>query len=437
LPPALPDRYHLEVRQGRDGDIEEWLATDTALDRPVLVRFLDAQASAERSQSFLDSVRGAAAVTHNHLVAIYSVGIIDGSAYCISEWAGGMTLADRVRANEAILPEEFVPNAAGLSEALAALHAQEQIHGAIDANAIYFSAAHPAKIARFGRTGTNLALDAAGDVRDLAGALEGALTRTDPGTVAPSQVIDRLSPEVDGALREARSGSFDAGALAGALHTAPTPLTHKRPKDWSWRWLIPAGLLSLMAIVLIAVSTSLLSDSGSSESLPLPTTLPTVPNTIVPARPAPPTTVVSPVPTTQILSAVAYDPFGSGGEHDELAAAAIDGDFTTAWKTESYLDPLPRQKAGVGLVVSVQGPTTSLSATGVRDGTVWSVYWAENTPSDFAQWGLVDDGTVRGTDLTTTFPLRNGGTWLIWFVDLPAANDGTYNSTITEVRFES
>ena len=437
MPPALPDRYHLEVRQGRDGDIEEWLATDTALDRPVLVRVLDAGATTERSDRFLEAARGAAGVTHNHLAAIYSVGQIDGSAFCISEWAGGMTLADRVRANEPIHPEEFVPNAAGLSEALAALHARGQIHGAIDANAIYFSAAHPAKIARFGRVGTHISSDAAADVRDLADALEGALTRTDPGTVAPSQVVDRLSPEVDGALREARSGGFDAGALAGALHTAPSAPTHKPPKEWSWRWLIPAGLLGVMAIVLISVGTSLLSDARSPESLPLPTTAASVPNTIVPARPAPPTTVASPSTTTQVVTAVAYDPFGSGGEHDELAGAAIDGDFTTAWKTESYLDPLPRQKAGVGLVVSVEGPATSLSATGVRDGTVWSLYWAENTPSDFAQWNLVDDGTVRGSDLTSTFSQKSSGAWLIWFVDLPAANDGTYNSSITEVRFES
>ena len=40
MPPPLPDRYRLEVRVGRDDDIEEWLATDTQLDRPVLVRIL-------------------------------------------------------------------------------------------------------------------------------------------------------------------------------------------------------------------------------------------------------------------------------------------------------------------------------------------------------------------------------------------------------------
>ena len=45
LAPKLPDRYQTQVRLGRDGDIEEWLATDTALDRPVLIRALDPTAT--------------------------------------------------------------------------------------------------------------------------------------------------------------------------------------------------------------------------------------------------------------------------------------------------------------------------------------------------------------------------------------------------------
>ncbi len=437
MPPSLPDRYRLEVRQGRDGDIEEWLATDTALDRPVLVRILDAQASNERQLAFLDSVRGAAGIHHNHLVAIYSVGTLEGSAYCVSEWAGGMTLRDRAKAHEHIPPEEFVPNAAGLSDALAAMHAAGLVHGAIDADAIYFSSAHPAKIARCGRTQTDPSRSAVADVTNLANTLEAALTHTDPGAVAPSQVIDRLSPAVDGALHEARTGNFDAGALASALYTAPTAPTRKRPKEWGWRWLIPTGILTVMAVVLIGIATTLLNDPNPPELLPLPATPSSTMTIQEPARPAPTVAVTPAVAVTRILNATAYDPFGSGGEHDELVSSAIDGDFVTAWKTESYLDPLPRLKAGVGLAIDVSGPSTSLTVTGVRDGTVWGLYWAPDIPTNFTDWKLVDTGTVRGSELTTSFAPQIDGVWLIWFVDLPASNDGTYNSTIAEVRFLS
>ena len=434
MPPALPDRYHLEVRQGRDGDIEEWLASDTALDRPVLVRILDADSTDERREQFLDAARGAAAVTHNHLVAVYSVGTLQGAAYCISEWAGGMTLADRIRANEPIPPEEFIPNAAGLSEALSALHAVDHIHGAIDGDAVFFSASHPAKIARFGRPLHNDHPTQAADVAALADALEGALTRAVPGTVAPSQVVDRLPSAVDGALEEARSGAFDAGALASALHTVPSaPLVRQRA-DWSWKWLGPVAILAVFAFVLVAFGTSIIGESRSDQ-LAIPAT--SAPQIVVPIEET--TTSLANAPQTgdvvRVRTATAYDPFGSGGEHDELAQATIDGDFATAWKTESYLDPLPIQKAGVGLIVSVEGTATTVNATGIRDGTVWTLYWSETPPANFALWELIAEGTVRDSSISEEFSAVRGGSWLIWFVDLPAANDGTYNSTISEVRF--
>jgi hypothetical protein len=40
MPPPVSDRYRLEMRLGKDDDIEEWLATDTSLERPVLIRSL-------------------------------------------------------------------------------------------------------------------------------------------------------------------------------------------------------------------------------------------------------------------------------------------------------------------------------------------------------------------------------------------------------------
>ncbi|MGH8928932.1 MAG: serine/threonine protein kinase, partial [Acidimicrobiia bacterium] len=71
MPPPLPDRYRLEVRLGRDQDIEEWLATDLNLDRPVLIRMLGPDASPKRREEFLSTVRAAAAVIHPHLEPIY------------------------------------------------------------------------------------------------------------------------------------------------------------------------------------------------------------------------------------------------------------------------------------------------------------------------------------------------------------------------------
>ena len=110
MPPPIPSRYRLEVRLGRDQDIEEWLATDTELDRPVLVRVLGADASSNRHDRFLRLVREAARVSHNHVAAIYSAAVVDDSAYAVTEWVGGVTLANRIQAGETPPIAEFLSN---------------------------------------------------------------------------------------------------------------------------------------------------------------------------------------------------------------------------------------------------------------------------------------------------------------------------------------
>ena len=59
MPPLISDRFQLEVRLGRDRDIEEWLGTDTTLDRPVLVRLIgpDAETLYEKGNRLVDGLR--------------------------------------------------------------------------------------------------------------------------------------------------------------------------------------------------------------------------------------------------------------------------------------------------------------------------------------------------------------------------------------------
>ena len=67
MAPRLPERYQTQVRLGRDNDVEEWLATDRTLDRPVLIRVLSSEASVTRRTTFLERNRLAASVPHQHL----------------------------------------------------------------------------------------------------------------------------------------------------------------------------------------------------------------------------------------------------------------------------------------------------------------------------------------------------------------------------------
>ncbi len=433
----VPSRFGLEVRLGRDSDIEEWLATDSSLDRPVLVRVL-IDADPARRQRFLESVRAAAAVPHAHIAHIFEAGDHGNNSYSVSEWAGGMTLADRTAAHEPVGSEEFLPNASGLASALAALHEAGAMHGAIDESAIFFSAAHPAKLAAFGRP--PIALSPTDDTRMLAETLERSLTGRAAGSVSPSQVVDGVDATVDTALSMAQTDHAEAQVLASSLQGAPTPPRHSAAEsNWSWRWLVPTAGLALVAVVLVSLGSSLVAGTSGDRNLPTPSvTIGSGPSASEP--PATDETVnvdepVQPSATETPVRAVAFDPFGSDGEHDELQDLVLDGDFETEWKTESYFDPLPRLKPGVGIAVEAQGSVGGVQVSGVRDGSQWSLLWAQAMSQDLDDWTLIANGTVRAGRFDSDVQVRQGGMWLIWFTDLPASNEGTFSTTVAEVRF--
>ena len=433
MPPLLPDRFSLEVRLGRDHDVEEWLATDTALDRPVLIRVLGPETSNDRRQTFIDDTRSASTSTHVHLVSVYAAGRLEEGAYSVTEWAGGVSMADRLAAGETIPVDEFLPNAAGLAEGLAALHRTGGIHGAIDAGAIYFSGSHPAKLGSFGRPHAGASV--AEDTRALAETLATCITGRPAGTASPSQVVDGIPAVVDKALEAARLGNLDAAGLAQALHaTTQTPTAVPVSSGWSWRWLAPAALLSILAVGIVAIGLVL--PAGPESPILFPATPDASTTTITLATTT--TTVVSTTvagDSTTIIRAFSYDPEGDGNEHDENIPKIIDGDSATSWRTERYFDPLPQLKRGVGIAVELSGRPAQFVATGLSDGTAYTLMWADVLPAGGVDgWERLASGRVSGERVVTQIPERDNGFWLLWFTDLPPQEDGFYAS-VAEVRF--
>ena len=237
MPPPLPPRYRLEVRLGRDQDVEEWLASDLTLDRPVLVRVVGPEAEPHRQERFLGKVRSAARVSHIHLAEVYDAEQAEGTAYSVTEWTGGISLANRIAAGETPSIPEFLSNAAGLADGLAALHEEGIVHGCIDASAVGYAGAHPAKLGGFGRSSQTWS--AVADVQALGSALETALTGRPAGEIAPSQMIDDLPAAVDDALRQARLGEINSRRLSELIRSIPYAPPPRPEARWSWRWLIP------------------------------------------------------------------------------------------------------------------------------------------------------------------------------------------------------
>lgn len=426
MPPRLPERYRLNIRLGSDGDIEEWLAQDESLDRPVLIRYLAPESTPDRHQAFLSGVRSAAALTENHLQRVFAAAETSASAFSVSEWDGGVTIADRLRVGEGLPVDEFLPNAAGLCLALGRFHETGGVHGAIDASAIHFSAAHPAKLGAFGRI--QRWSEPEEDTMALAEVLRAAITGTEDTDVFPSEVVDGIPPAVDDALRSGISGELDARHLATSLSSITyAPSTDRRaPKPWRTLAFFAAvvALISLLGAVGLAAdfdpdSPFLYPVGGESVSPPVTTPV-----------------EVGEVDESDSLRATVevYDPLGDGSESDDTVTNVLDGDRSTFWATETYSRPVREIKDGVGLVFSVDGAPTAVYILG-SESTTYLVGWAPTIPDDPTSWTHVGRGTLQVAETRIQLPQRIGGVWRIWLTALPERADGTYQARITEVRF--
>jgi hypothetical protein len=427
MPAAIPDRFQLEMRLGRDGDIEEWLAMDTSLDRPVLVRSLGPETTPERRAQFVSKVGDAAKVSHAHLARVFAVAEVDGGAYSVSEWTGGSTVADRVEAEHPIELPDFLPNASGLAGALSALHELGASHGAIDLSAISYSAAHAAKLGAFGRTPRT---DADGDVRGLAAALESALTGSSPGGPPPSERIDGLSRTIDRILRSGQSGDLSASDMEKALLAAPTPrLPTPEPRAASRRLIISAIVLVALAVGLVALGRVI--TGGGEPILPAPVSTTVLSATSIAT--APPTTLSA--GEVGIENASTFDPFGEGGENDDSVANLVDGDVSTVWQTESYHDTLPLIKPGVGVTLTVTGTPARIQLVGISPGTRFDLYWSDSFYPQLDEWARIAGAQAQPGVTMVDLPAREDGFWLVWLTDLPRHIDGPYYASISEVRF--
>ncbi len=419
MPSAIPDRFKLEMRLGRDGDVEEWLATDTSLDRPVLIRTLGPETSPARREQFLQSVGAVAAVSHTHLAKVYMVEQVEGGAYGVFEWTGGSSLSDHVRADRSVALAEFLPNAAGLAGAVAALHEKGVIHGAIDLSAISYSSAHPARLGAFGRVPSGVP-----DVVALATSLEEALTGLPPGGPPPSERIDGVSPAIDRILRLAQTGEMTAAEMEKALAAAPTPRAPE-PRVASRRLIYSAVALLLVAVGLIVVG-SVLTGGSNEPVLPTRATTTTLPPESTTSTTAPPSDAV------RVLAVTALDPSGAVAPDDPSIQLVIDGDTDTLWTTPQTATPVTD---GPGLVLSVSGMVRRVELVGLPAGTGIEMRWASSPAPDPNAWQVIARATSMPGATIISLPSRTDGHWLIWFTRFPPDGSGGYRAGLAEVRF--
>ena len=105
---AAPDRavgpgtrlahFRIEHLLGQGGMGQVWLATDLALDRPVALKLLPAEAASDpdRRQRLVREARAQARLVHPNVCHIYFIGEDDGRLFFAMEYVEGETLAQRL-----------------------------------------------------------------------------------------------------------------------------------------------------------------------------------------------------------------------------------------------------------------------------------------------------------------------------------------------------
>ena len=228
----LAGRYEVRGRLGRGGMAEVCDGWDTRLRRPVAIKLLHQDVSAQSGMRnrFDAEAHAAAALNHPNIVAIYDSGEHDGRPFIVMERLPGGTLADELRHGP--LSQQRVH--AMLDNVLAALteaHRAAILHRDIKPGNILLAAGgETMKVADFGIAKTPEA------TKTLTGQILGTIAYLSPERLAgaPACVADDLYA-VGVVGYEALAGhrpfpQENMAALAGAiLHGRPPQLAGLRP----------------------------------------------------------------------------------------------------------------------------------------------------------------------------------------------------------------
>ncbi len=148
---VIASRYRLERLLGRGPLADVYAAQDLQLQRPVAVKLLRAEAARDPAAraAFQAEAEQAAGLNHPHVARVYDAGVADERPYLVQEHVPGTPLAAWQPADAATAVEVTRQAAA----ALAALHAQGLVHGAVTPETIVLDDRGQARLVDLGPPG--------------------------------------------------------------------------------------------------------------------------------------------------------------------------------------------------------------------------------------------------------------------------------------------
>jgi Protein kinase domain len=460
---VLAGRYALERELGTSGTGTSWSATDTVLDRRVVVKLISQELA--RQPAFAErldlELRMVALASHRGLARLLDTGKDDGIAFIVRELVEGDSARTLIARDDTVPVEQGSGLVRGALDAIAAAHEAGVLHldlkpenvfqcldGTIRVSDLGFGEAvvlcmpppeameilQPAPMAP--ETAAGGPPDVRTDVWATGALLYELLVGRAPeaGDASPrnhrsdvtrklDDVVRRaLAPEPDdrfatavefgAALRDAagratermaaparRSGPQDTGVVA------PTPAAPPRPSIFR-TWLVVPLLVVLIAAIALGAGLWV----GKLEV-----------GGPVGIRPA----EENSAPTTRVVpfeSVAPVDPYGDDHENDSGMSLVRDGDPLTAWKSENYYDGR-LNKPGVGMLFDLGSPQT---VTGFRLQTPYPGYRFAVVVGDDVTAMIADARPTftAAEDMRESIEPATGRYVLLWITTVVPTDDG-------------
>jgi beta-lactam-binding protein with PASTA domain/predicted Ser/Thr protein kinase len=207
-------RYQIVRHLARGGMAEVYLARDLLLDRPVALKVLFPEFSADRNfvERFRREARAAANLNHPNIVAVYDWGEEGGTYFIVMEFVDGPTLRELIRGEGPLLPFRAAEIAAEIAGALDFAHRRGVIHRDVKPGNVLISGL--VKVTDFG-----IARAATGDPQE-------SLTQT--GAVMGTATY--FSPEqAQGLQIDPRSDVYSLGVVLYEMVTGRPPFLGDSP----------------------------------------------------------------------------------------------------------------------------------------------------------------------------------------------------------------
>ena len=500
----LAGRYRLDAEIGRGGMSTVYRAFDIVLERPVAIKLMHRESAADASalERFRREARAVAQLNNAHIVTVIDAGEEPqsdagagaGAPYIVLEYVEGETLKQVIRREGPLEITQAIAYAIEIARALEAAHEHLIVHRDMKPQNVLIGGEGTLKITDFGiaRTLTEEGLTMDGRVLGTTDYVSPEQALGQPVTVQSDLyslgivLYEMLTGEVPFsgetpvavAMRHVREQVPDVQARRGEVSAATAAVVERATAiDLKVRYASAAAMITDLEEALSIEAARAGQATGEVTSV-----LRTLPRSSRrrlpwrmrhPARWAASLALVGAIVALVLVLALgnthrglapnvraehglqavrlsqtaahSYNPFGTGPENADQVSKVIDGEVSTTWSTEHYIEDRLAGKPGVGLyldaapgvkarAVEIQTPTPGFAAE-IYASNDFKQNLPYGNPTPLAQRGWVRLAPVRTIAPSTTIASSPTGTryryYLVWLVSLPPSSESAEVSEVT------